>query len=77
MINVPNAEVATDKTYAQRTKNLENAINYAIENGKQCCYLQSHKTNPQDVSDLQGLGYETSVDSRGDLWVFWRRLNGQ
>ena len=76
MINVPSAEDAIDISHSYRTKILQDAIKNAMQNGKQCCYLKSHLTNPEDVLELQELGYETSVDSRSDLWIYWRRLNG-
>tara|TARA_B110000908_G_C10227053_1_gene438508 strand:- start:781 stop:1011 length:231 start_codon:yes stop_codon:yes gene_type:complete len=76
MINIPNAEDASDISHSYRTKNLQDTIKRAMHEGKQCCYLSSHLTNPEDVLELQDLGYETSVDSRSDLWIYWRRLNG-
>jgi hypothetical protein len=76
MINIPNAEDASDISHSYRTKVLQDAIQDAMKRGKQCCYLKSHLTNPEDVLELQELGYETDIDSRSDLWVYWRRLNG-
>ena len=76
MINIPTAEDASDISHSYRTKNLQDTIKRAMQNGKQCCYLSSHLTNPEDVLELQDLGYETSIDSRSDLWIYWRRLNG-
>lgn len=76
MINIPNAEDASDISHSYRTKRLQDTIKSAMHQGKQCCYLQEHLTNPEDVLELQELGYETSVDSRSDLWIYWRRLNG-
>lgn len=76
MINIPNAEDASDISHSYRTKVLQDAIQGAMKRGKQCCYLKSHLTNPEDVLELQELGYETDIDSRSDLWVYWRRLNG-
>jgi hypothetical protein len=75
MINIPNAEDASDISHSYRTKRLQDTIKSAMHQGKQCCYLQEHLTNPEDVLELQELGYETSVDSRSDLWIYWRRLN--
>ena len=76
MINIPNAEDASDISHSYRTKVLQDAIQDAMKRGKQCCYLKSHLTNPEDVLELQELGYETDIDSRSDLWIYWRRLNG-
>tara|TARA_R110000744_G_scaffold326992_4_gene432720 strand:- start:695 stop:925 length:231 start_codon:yes stop_codon:yes gene_type:complete len=76
MINLPNAEDATDIAHSYRTKRLQDVIKQAMQEGKQCVYISSHLTNPEDVVDLQDLGYETSIDSRSDLWIYWRRLNG-
>ena len=76
MINIQNAEAASDISHSYRTKRLQDTIKSAMQQGKQCCYLQDHLTNPEDVLELQELGYETSVDSRSDLWIYWRRLNG-
>ena len=76
MINLPNAEDATDIAHSYRTKRLQDVIKQAMQEGKQCVYISSHLTNPEDVVVLQDLGYETSIDSRSDLWIYWRRLNG-
>lgn len=77
MINLPNSEDASDISYSYRTKKLADTIKNAMHEGKQCAYLKEHLTNRQDVYELHELGYETNVDSRGDLWIHWRRLNGQ
>ena len=76
MINLPNAEDASDISYSHRTKRLQDTIKIAMKEGKQCASIKSHLTNPEDVLELQDLGYETNIDSRSDLWIYWRRLNG-
>lgn len=76
MINLPTASDATDIAYSYRTKMLQDKVKEAMQSGKQCTFLSEHLTNPDDVLELQDLGYETSVDSRGDLWIYWRNLNG-
>lgn len=76
MINVPNAEDASDISHSYRTEILQDAIKRAIHEGKRCCFLSSHYTNPEDVLELQDLGYDTDIDSRSDLWVYWGRSDG-
>ena len=72
MINIMDANKASIKSFNQRTKNLQDAIEFAISQGKTCGYIQSQKTNSIDVLQLEELGYETSIDVRSDLWVYWR-----
>ncbi len=75
MLNLPTAEDASDISYSYRTKRLQKVVNEAMHDGKQCAYLKEHLTNRQDVYELHELGYETNVDSRGELWIHWRKLN--
>ena len=72
MINIMDANKASIKSFNQRTKNLQDAIEFAISQGKTCCYIQYQKTNSIDVLQLEELGYETNIDVRSDLWVYWR-----
>ena len=75
MLNLPTAEDASDISYSYRTKRLQKVVNEAMQDGKQCAYIKEHLTNRQDVYELHELGYETNVDSRGELWIHWRKLN--
>ena len=75
MLNLPNAEDASEIAYSYRTKKLQDVITTAMHDGKQCACIKEHLTNLNDVYELHNLDYETSVDSRGDLWIYWRKLN--
>ena len=74
MIQIPSARTANMRSFNQRTKNLETAICNAITLGKDSCHLPKAETNSMDVSQLEQLGYETSVDSNSYVWVYWKRL---
>lgn len=61
---------ARKKTRIAGWARLEKAVEYAIGEGKNLCYVHYRATD-DDVMRLEKLGYEVKVDGAGVTWIYW------
>ena len=53
-----------------RIKCFEDAIKYAVSQGKPLCYSYT-RAQPEDIAYLEEHGYDVSVDTSGVTWIHW------
>jgi hypothetical protein len=58
--DLPNARIAR----------FEEAIKYAVSQGKPLCYSYT-RAMPEDIEYLEEHGYRAHVDTSGVTWIYW------